>query len=289
MKTIIVPIDFSEESLPGLDMALMLAGKYGAGIQMVHVIGKKRVSEVDLLEQENKLARMNFEEILLKYKNKINPDSSPCYTILEGKISSEIAEMGDKYEDALMVLSTHGESGFEELFIGGTAYKIISHSHVPIITVRRSRIPSNINRIVMPLDITFNTREKVPYTAGIAKMFNSEIHVITLSLSKIKSTEKKLRQYSAQVASYLTRSGIPHVIEHLHGRNLTDIALEYAISVNADLISIMTDQEKGASNLLLGSYTHQMINRSFIPVLSYPTYRIRVVADDIWTLGAFNY
>ena len=40
LKTIIVPLDFSEDSLTGLTMAMMLANKVGANIQMVHVIGK---------------------------------------------------------------------------------------------------------------------------------------------------------------------------------------------------------------------------------------------------------
>ena len=175
--------------------------------------------------------------------------------------------MADKYEDALLLLSTHGESGFEELFIGGNAYKIISHSQIPVITVRRSKIPSNIDKIVLPLDITFQTREKVPYTVELAKAFSSKIHLLTIRLSNLKSIEKKLHQYAEQVASYLDNHKIPYTVEHLHGSNLTDLTLDYARSIDADLISIMTEQEKSASNLLLGNFAHQMINKAFIPVL----------------------
>jgi hypothetical protein len=50
----------------------------------------------------------------------------------------------------------------------------------------------------------------------------------------------------------------------------------------------MTEQEKSASNLLLGNFAHQMINKAYIPVLSFPNYHLRVIAEDIWTLGAFN-
>jgi nucleotide-binding universal stress UspA family protein len=288
MKTLIVPLDFSDESLIGLNLSLMLANKTRASIQMVHVIGKNTGTNRELLEKENEHARTKFEEILQKCKEKSNINCDLNYTIKEGKIYKEIADLGDKYEDSLLVLSTHGESGFEELFIGGNAYKIISHSHIPVITVRRSKISSNIDKIVLPLDITFQTREKVPYTVKLAKLFNSEIHLLTINLSKLKSTEKKLHQYSGQVASYLDKNGIHYTIEHLHGNNLTDITLDYSVSINADLISIMTEQEKSTSNLLLGNYAHQMINKSFIPVLSFPNYQIRIIAEDVWTLGAFN-
>jgi nucleotide-binding universal stress UspA family protein len=288
MKTLIVPLDFSDESLTGLNLSIMLADKTGASIQMVHVIGKNTGTNSELVEKENEHARTKFEEILQKCKEKGIINCALNYTIKEGRIFKEIADLADKYEDALLVLSTHGESGFEELFIGGNAYKIISHSHIPVITVRRSKISSNIDRIVLPLDITFQTREKVPYTVKLAKLFNSEIHLLTISLSKLKSNEKKLDQYSGQVASYLDKNGIPYTVEHLHGSNLTDITLDYAISINADLISIMTEQEKSSSNLLLGNYAHQMINKSFIPVLTFPNYQIRIIAEDVWTLGAFN-
>ena len=112
--------------------------------------------------------------------------------------------------------------------------------------------------------------------------------LLSVRLSNYKSIEKKLHQYTKQVASYIEAHKIPCTVEHLQGENLTDITLDYARSVNADLISIMTEQEKSVSNLLLGSYAHQMINKAIIPVLSFPNYHLLVTADDIWTLGEFN-
>lgn len=286
MKTIIVPLDFSDESLTGLNLAMMLADKTGANIQMIHVIGKYTGDYFEQMEKENQFAKSKFENILHKFQGKSK--STLSYTITEGKVFKEIADLADKYEDALTVLSTHGASGFEELFIGGNAYKITSHSRNPVITVRKSKISSNIDKIVLPLDFTFQTREKVPYTAELAKVFGSKIHILAISLSKIKSTEKKLLKYAQQVASYLETHKIPYQVEHLRGSNRTDLTLDYARSIDADLISIMTEQEKSVSNLLLGNYAHQFINKAFIPILSFPNYHLRITAEDIWTLGAFN-
>jgi nucleotide-binding universal stress UspA family protein len=288
MKTIIVPLDFSDESLNGLNLALMLADKTGANIQLIHVIGKNTSANKELLEKENQLVKMKFEDIIQKCNEKGNINCTLNYNIKEGQIFKEIAGLADIYEDVLTVLSTHGASGFENLFIGGNAYKITSHSRNPVITVRKSKIPSNINNIVLPLDITFQTREKVPYTVKLAEVFGSKIHLLTIRLSNLKSIEKKLYQYAGQVASYLDAHKIPYTVEHLHGNNLTDLTLDYSQSVDADLISIMTEQEKSASNLLLGNFAHQMINKAFIPVLSFPNYHLRITAEDVWSLGAFN-
>jgi nucleotide-binding universal stress UspA family protein len=280
MKTIIVPIDFSDESLDGLNMAMMLAKKTGANIQMAYVIGKKTDNN-ELPEKENQVAKRKFEDILQKCKSGGNINCALNYIIKEGKIFSEVTALADKFEDSVIVLSTHGESGFEELFIGGNAYKIASHSKNPVITVRKGKIPPNIGKIVLPLDITLQTREKVPYTAKLAKLFGSEIHLITVSGSHLKSIEKKLYKYTEQVCSYFWDHDIPYKVEHLQGGNLTDLILNYSESVDADLISIMTEQERSVSNLLLGTYAHQMINKASVPVLSFPTYHLGNYAEDL--------
>ncbi len=287
MKTIIVPIDFSNESLYGLNMALMLAKKTGADVQMIHVISKN-VDNNDLLQKENQLAKSKFEDILQKCKEGGNVNCSLKYTIKEGKVLSEITVLANKFEDSLIVLSTYSESGFEEPFIGGNAYKIASHSKTPVITVRNNSLTSNIDKIVLPLDITLQTREKVPYTVKLAKLFNSEIYLITVTGSHLKNFENKLYKYTEQVCSYLWDHDIIFKVEHLHGGNLTDLILDYTESVNASLISIMNEQEKSVSNILLGSYAHQMINKARIPVLSFPTYQLKTIEENIWTSGAFN-
>jgi nucleotide-binding universal stress UspA family protein len=281
IKTIIVPLDFSNESLDGLNMALMLAKKTGANVEMVHVIGKNTDNTYEFLEQENHLAKTKFEEILQKCKDGGNINCALKYIIKEGKIFSEISDLADKCEDSLIVLSTHGESGFEDLFIGGNAYKIISHSKNPVITVRKSKISPNINKIVLPLDITLETREKVPYTVNLARLFGSEIHLITVRSSHLKSIEKKLLKYTEQVCAFLWEHDIPYKVEHLQSGNLTDVILNYSVSVSADLISIMTEQERSVSNLLLGTYAHQMINKATIPVLCFPNYHLGNYAEDL--------
>jgi nucleotide-binding universal stress UspA family protein len=289
MKTIIVPTDFSIESLTGLDFAILFAKKSGASVQLVHVLTSITNVPHGTLEKEHQLAKVKFEELVQKYYKKANLNISLSYIIKEGKIYKEVTNQANSFENSILVLSTHGGSGFEELFIGSNAYKIASTSAKPVITIRNCQPIENIEKIVLPLDITLQTREKVPYTAKLANMFNSEVHILTLRSTNVKSIVKKLYRYSDQVGSYLKGHNIPVKVEHLIGNNLTDITLDYAKSVNADLISIMTEQEKSVSNFLLGNYAHQMINKALIPVLSFPTYQIGAILEDLRTQGIYLY
>ena len=53
------------------------------------------------------------------------------------------------------------------------------------------------------------------------------------------------------------------------GGNITELAIDYAKKVNADLIAIMTEQTQSAKNIILGPYAQQMVNHSPIPVISF--------------------
>ena len=98
MKTIIVPMDFSNEALPGLRFALVLANKSGANIKMVHVINKDESSFNEKLENKYQWIEQKFKELIEKYKGKINFQIDLNYIIKEGKVFKEINELADSFE-----------------------------------------------------------------------------------------------------------------------------------------------------------------------------------------------
>ncbi len=280
MKQIIVPIDFSKESLNGLRLAIIFANQFKSNIQMVYV--QKAVSEIGRigLEEEHKTAIQNFEKLTSEYSSKLHKGLELNHIIKKGKIYREVVNQAEAFEDAIIICSTHGASGFEEFFIGSNALKIVSATERPVITIRHGAVPHGIKKIVMPIDITSDTRQKVPITAEIAKAFGAEIHVVAISSSQTDEIVAKLNAYTKQVCDYLKDYEVHFKTASLNGDNLTDITIEYALDVNADMISIMTEQSRAISNFVLGSYAQQMLSKSPIPVLS-------VTPQEIFILGSF--
>jgi nucleotide-binding universal stress UspA family protein len=99
-------------------------------------------------------------------------------------------------------------------------------------------------------------------------MFNSEIHILSLYSTPLKSVHKRVDNYALQVKQYLDEHKIKYVSEIKESDNITRSTLDYSESVDAGLIVIMTEQETTTANLFLGPYAQQMINHSTIPVLS---------------------
>lgn len=274
IKNIIVPIDFSEESMKGLELAILFSQKTYVNIQMVYILKKSGDAYPSSVEAESEYAEKLFHEITQKYTPLLGNQSKLRYIVKKGKIYQEIVHQAESYKDSLITASTHGASGFEEFFIGSNAYKIISTTERPVITIRKGNCPEDIRKIVLPIDQSEDTRQKVPFTTELAELFNAEVHIITVNVTKDEKIVNKLKAYQNQVAGYLSGK-VKHVIHDAYGENVADIVNEYAKFVEADLISIMTDQTTGLK-LIIGSSAHQVINKSNIPVLSVTPREIRI-------------
>lgn len=267
MNNIIVPIDFSKESFKGIDLALLFAAKHPINIRLVYV--QKKSSDYNSpghFEEEKQWATNQFKKLIADYEPKLKNDSSIKYIIKSGKVYKEIVGQVESHTQSMVAASTHGASGFEEFFMGSNAFKIISATDKPVLTTRTGHIPKQIRKIVMPLDVTVDTRQKVPVTAQLATLFNAEVHIITVSTSKGQRIKDRLKAYSKQTEGYLKSQNVNYRTKSLIGDNIVDLIIVYSESVDADVITIMKEQSKSLN--FMGNTTHQLLNRASIPVLT---------------------
>lgn len=265
MKTIVVPVDFSDASLKALKKALNIAQKMDGQVALIHV--NKTHSFLPFMpgkptENEEEIQK-NFSELL---KN-VPSYAKVTHDVRTGKVPKEIIKFASQKEAWLIIMGSHGASGKEENWMGSNAYRVVSGADCPVMTIRGDDHPE-IKKIVLPIDLTATTRHKVPFTMEMAKMYRSEVHVIAVCTDDSQEFVIKLTSYTAQVARFLGEHGVKTVTDFLKGDNVTSMTIDYAKKVNADLISIMTEQESNVLNMFLGTYAHQMVNRSPIDILS---------------------
>ena len=272
-KVIIVGIDFSKGSMQALEYAIMIANKASANILMVWV-GKGKVSSSIYLPQASDArleVKMRFEEIKEKYSD-IMIGGKLMFKLRNGKVYKEIVNQA-KYHDAfLIVAGTHGVTGFEEFWLGSNANKIVTYAPCPVITVGyKEDTKMELKRIIVPIDSTRQTRQKLPMSCILAKQFDAELHIVSLYSSTVKSIRNIVDSYSEQVVKIIEEMDLKYVTATVEADNVTNSTIEYARKVDGDLIAIMTEQETSTANILLGPYAQQMVNHSQIPVLSLHT------------------
>jgi len=270
MNKIIVAVDFSECSINAFLHALSIAQKCRRDLVLVWV--QKPLSEKDKFDKQLKdpvkEVEQQFQELILKYQPELT-ENKISYKLRTGKVYREITAEAKEINAMMVVAGTHGASGFEEFWIGSNANRIVSASPCPVITIRAGiDVQRPLSRIVLPIDSTLETRQKTNFTGYLAKMHDAEIYILSMYTSRVKEIRKNVDLYAKQVALHLEEEKVTYHIEHAEVDNISDTMIEFAQKIDANLISIMTEQETTTSNLWLGPYAHQTVNHSPVPVLS---------------------
>lgn len=269
MKKIICALDFSTGALHALDYAFMVANAFEADIDMVWVDFAADASNLPAISRDLRLeVKRQFDEIM-SARNKDLKSGNLSFKLKKGKVYQEVAAYAKAEQADLIIAGSHGVSGYEQFWIGSNAYRIVSYAPCPVITVRAAfDFSKGIQRIIMPIDSTSETITKVPFTAMLAREFGAEIHILALHSTPLVSLQKKVGRTVAEVAKLLKKGGIRHKEAAVQSDNITTAAIDYAVENKADLISIMTEKENSAANIMLGPYAQQMVNNAPIPVLS---------------------
>jgi nucleotide-binding universal stress UspA family protein len=273
MKNFIVPVDFSVESLNGLKMALLFSKKTKVNIHMIYVLPKANDMDHAAMDTDMHNSEDRFKKIIQEFSPQVGNDSSLNYMINRGRIYQEVVSQAESLPDSIICASTHGASGFQELFIGSNAFRIISATDKPVITLRKDSCPETISRIVLPIDLSVDSRQKVPFTLELAKLFGAEVHVVGIHTLRGLGNKRKIRSYISQVASYI-EDKVPCETNEVFGDNVVELVNNYAQAIKADLISITTERPSGIS-LIIGNTVHQILNKAEIPVLCLTPKNIR--------------
>jgi nucleotide-binding universal stress UspA family protein len=273
---ILCPVDFSDSSTVALAHAAQLASKFNGKLTILHV-------------------RDSFSEYMVKHKFHSNGMDENVYlsratTLLQehadqikklknievqlvvkkGKLASELETFAKEYNVSDVVIGMHGENGRDAYFKGSNACKIVSNLKVPVLQVDQHANGGGYSRIVVTLDSSFHAREKVPYATNLAKRFGAEIRLLVLHTSRDSEIRDHVTKVQYQVEKYIHDHGINFQTCVRNSENLADDTLEYADEVNADLIIIMSEQEKTLRGLFMGSYAQQLLSIATRPVLTIP-------------------
>ena len=266
MNRVVVGFDFSSGSAYAVDLSIDIANRWQSDIRLVYVKEKKEDEGPIRAEIEQRIA--GVAHLLHNIKME--------YVIRQGSPADELTAQAREDNASLLIVGTHGMSGMKTNMLGRNSYKTIEQSAVPVLIVREDfNFNKNLETIVVPIDNSEDTRQKVADAALFAKHFDSTIHLLGLYTSTVPDIRNLVNSYVKMVERYLDKNEIKYkTVLRDAEKNVTTATLKYADEVKADMIAIMTEQEKTFNSLILGNYAQQMINQSKIPVL---TVRPRIV------------
>lgn len=254
-KVILVPIDSTEQTTIALSQSYNLAHLTGADLVLLSVDDGKKYFDKNKLEALAKEA----EEKMGKPVERI---------IKKGNVYEEINKVAKSFKPLFVMVGLTSRIGLNKL-TGQNAFKMVRESKHPIITIRGKSHREGCKTILLPLDLTRETREKVDKAVTLAQLFGATIQIVSILSQSNKLDEQKLIAYSKQTSKYIKENGVKCVAKTLRGKDITKMILDYAKEIEADLILIMSKAELDVKEFFIGTVAQRLINESEIPVLSY--------------------
>ncbi len=276
IKKILVPVDFSPISELAVIKAISLSEILQSELHLIHIISFNPDHFAVLPEYQRELPAIReiesaVEDKLKELKDFIKKDSgleASTYYVT-GDVHHEIINYTEQNDIDLIIMGTHGASGYKELFIGSNSQKVVTLSPVPVITLKNVNDDKEFKDILIPIDNSLLSREKIKIAVVLAKVFDSNIHILGLPSSESKTDHHKIEIKCKSLEKILNDEGISHKLTYRNGTSLAKLAMEYADEINCDLIIINTGQESEITGVYLGLFAQQIVNHSHVPVLSY--------------------
>src|SRR6516165_6777978 len=140
LKTILVPIDFSQESFRVLDYAILVAKQFGAEVHPVHVRPQVEATAIERAggvmsnyHESISFLQDRLTDIEHKHRLKFPPDH--CH-IRSGRPFAEICKLAREIDADLVILGSSGHSGLKRVLLGSTAERVIRFAPIPVLVPR---------------------------------------------------------------------------------------------------------------------------------------------------------
>ena len=136
-KTIVVPVDFSDESLAAVDTALDIASS-PSDVHVVHVIPELNISEAGVIWQEIDNT-IRSDHAVEKLRQQLSDEKYAQVQIHAevGDPGHRVADFAKRISADLIVMPSHGRTGLSHMLIGSVAERVVRLSHCPVLVLRK--------------------------------------------------------------------------------------------------------------------------------------------------------
>jgi nucleotide-binding universal stress UspA family protein len=267
-NTIIVPMDFSDSSINAVYYAVEMANLFDSEILLLHILSNSRLSGLFSNESQIALLKDNVRKRLEEYKKDIQdkwPNVNVDTRVEEGRPYKIINAVTKDAKTDTIVMGFNGLNGVEQ-FTGSTTTRVLKSSNIPVVVVKDKRVNPKFDNIVLPIDLTKTSKQKIDWAVKLGKQYNSTIHII-MEVEKDEFIKNKAKANLKQAEGIFEEYGVKYVSKLLDDMEYPDHlggdAVKYAEEINADLIMIMTKSETARlSDLFVGSFAEQVVKSS---------------------------
>ena len=295
-RHILCPIDFSDISIRALTYAAAFAQWYEAQLDVLHVAptfaeefiprepgAMPHPWEIGVASREEITAAMH-RAVAAADAARVNPR----VLTQEGRAHEMIVRRAQAQPADLLVMGTHGRSGFNRLLLGSVTERVLRAAPCPVLTVPAGApvltgAPVTLKRILCPIDYSSSALRALQYALDLGRQVNGCVTVLY-------ALEYMDPQEPCEHVAFDIRQARQHFIDHarerLHARvaqeptewcEIEEVVavdraykaiLRQAADARADLIVMGAQGTGGLELMLYGSNTQHVVRAAVCPVLT---------------------
>lgn len=283
MKKILVPVDFSSNSINALHIAAEIASKHHAVLELLHVnVAAAYTVPYSEFATTTKYGSedQQYDDVAVAELEKLKLElmADPSFAGLhirtrveEGFLHSSIKNVAQEDNVDLVVIGTKGTSGMNEFLVGSNTEKVIRTAPCPVLAVPQTADAKTFapKTVLLPTTLRDDQLGVFEYLAKWEKAYKFLVKVLYLNNARNLPTDGSAE---AQKNRFAEKSGLKKTDVILTNETFFEdnAILAAADQCNADLIVMGTHQRQGLSHILFGSITEDTVNHSHIPVLAVP-------------------
>ena len=272
MKKILIPTDFSDHAEYALKVAAQIARSNDGEIILLHMLELPHEGSDAISKGHDIPELMFFKNAAI---NKLDELMDVDY--LNGIKVSKVIQFEMTFEGVLnisrinnidlIVMGSHGASGYKEMFVGSNAEKVVRNSEVPVLIIKKDEGEFNVNQFVFASDFTDEAKQPFGKAVEFANKFGATLHLVMINTpNNFKSTSTS----QATIDGFLSSFQINKVETHIYNEtNVEKGILNFANSINADLIGMSTHGRKGLAHFFNGSISEDLVNHATRPVITF--------------------
>jgi len=264
MKNILLPTDFSENSIRAINYAIKLFGtddvKYTvlntykiyntrAGLSSTNLKKEmEAIAEEELQELKSEIKK-NFPEIVIKLRDDF------------GNMIDVLSKLSNRDYD-LIVMGTKGASGVKEMFLGSNTWDVIEHVNIPLIAVPFEAEKLNIENIAVAIDTAeYSSKEKFERLIELAKKHNA-----TVTFLRIDSPKENSSIQQNQITEWF--QGVNVNFSWVKNEDIEKGIINYIHSSDCDLLVVVNRKKSFWENLFHSSLTKKLAFHSDVPLMT---------------------
>jgi nucleotide-binding universal stress UspA family protein len=288
-RSILVSLDgsaFGEQALP---VALSIARRVGASLNLVHVHVPYGMMYPDSMSpfgpaQDRQIIEHERAYLDETVKRLTSSSTVPVTsTVLEGMV---VAETLSGHAADLIVMTTHGRGPLSRFWLGSVADELVRRATVPVLLVRPQETPSAaepvFRHILIPLDGSILAEQVLEPATALGRLMEAKYTLLRVygpveesrlgpEVHRLEPPTEELRKaaqaYLDGVAERLRRQGHTTQTQVAFGQHPPSVILDVAQSHAVDLIALETHGRRGVARLLLGSVADKVLRGAVTPVL----------------------